>query len=99
MRQLWIRGTPTFAVDGADLWLGPRHTQPRPFWGGQVNIAIGLVLLGSGVGLLVLAIPRAGEDIRPFLRGDFMQVAYPSTCLALMAFGSAIVVAWLLGVV
>ncbi len=67
------------------MWSWVRHARVRLSGNGDVNIVLGLVLLGSGVGLLLFAIPRAGEDIRPFLRSDFMQVAYPSTCLALMA--------------
>lgn len=57
----------------------------------------GFALLGLGLGLFLFGIPRGGEDMRPFLRGVFVQVAYPSLCLVLIALGAAVVITSLLG--
>lgn len=57
----------------------------------------GFVLLGLGLGLVLFAIPRGGEDVRPFLRGGFVQVAYPSLCLVCLALGAAFIITSLLG--
>jgi len=56
----------------------------------------GLVLFGLGLALIAGAVPRRGEDTRPFLRSAFAQALYPSVCLALLAMGAAFVVTDLL---
>ena len=43
--------------------------------------------LAAGVALVAVAIPRRGEDFRPFLRGSLMPILYPSLCLVLISLG------------
>jgi hypothetical protein len=61
-----------------------------------MGLTAGLILVGAGFGLVLFAIPRQGEDMRPFLAGPFMQVGYPSLCLTLIAIGAAFTLAWLM---
>jgi hypothetical protein len=61
-----------------------------------MSLTAGLILVGAGFGLVLFAIPRQGEDMRPFLAGPFMQVGYPSLCLTLIAIGAAFTLAWLM---
>jgi hypothetical protein len=61
-----------------------------------MGLTPGLILVGAGFGLVLFAIPRQGEDMRPFLAGPFMQVGYPSLCLTLIAIGAAFTLAWLM---
>ena len=61
-----------------------------------MGLTTGLILVGAGFGLVLFAIPRQGEDMRPFLAGPFMQVGYPSLCLMLIAIGAAFTLAWLM---
>jgi hypothetical protein len=61
-----------------------------------MSLTAGLILVGAGFGLVLFAIPRQGEDMRPFLAGPFMQVGYPSLCLTLIAIGAAFTIAWLM---
>jgi hypothetical protein len=49
----------------------------------------GIVLLVSGILLVLVAIPRRREDIRPWLQSPLAQVVYPSLCLVLIAMGAA----------
>jgi hypothetical protein len=51
----------------------------------------GIVLLAVGIGLVILALPRRGEDIRPFLKFPLAQVLYPSICLVLLSMGAAVI--------
>jgi hypothetical protein len=43
---------------------------------------------------VLIGVPRLGEDLRPFLAGPLMRVAYPSLCLTLIALGAAYSLAW-----
>ena len=61
-----------------------------------MGLTTGLILVGAGFGLVLFAIPRQGEAMRPFLTGPFMQVGYPSLCLTLIAIGAAFTIAWLM---
>ena len=61
-----------------------------------MGLTPGLILVGAGFGLVLFAIPRQGEDMRPFLAGPFMQVGYPSLCVTLIAIGAAFTIAWLM---
>jgi hypothetical protein len=61
-----------------------------------MGLTTGLILVGAGFGLVLFAIPRQGEDMRPFLAGPFMQVGSPSLCLTLIAIGAAFTLAWLM---
>jgi hypothetical protein len=51
----------------------------------------GIALLVFGVGLVIVALPRGGEDVRPFLKSPLAQVVYPSVCLVLLSMGTAVV--------
>jgi hypothetical protein len=51
----------------------------------------GFILLGIGLALILVALPRSGEDFRPFLRSSLMQVLYPALCLVLLSMGAAVV--------
>jgi hypothetical protein len=59
-----------------------------------MDLTTGLFLVGAGLGLVLFAVPRRGEDMRPFLAGPFTRVAYPSLCLALIALGAVHTLAW-----
>ena len=61
-----------------------------------MGLTTGLILVGAGFGLVLFAIPRQGEAMRPFLAGPFMQVSYPSLCLTLIAIGATHTLAWLI---
>ena len=52
----------------------------------------GVVMLILGIGLAVLSRPRSYEEIRPFMRSAAAQVFVPTLCLALMAFGVAVII-------
>jgi hypothetical protein len=54
-----------------------------------VGVTLGVVLFGTGIVLVLLGIPRRGEDVRPFLRHPVMPILYPSICLVLIAMGLA----------
>jgi hypothetical protein len=56
----------------------------------------GLVLIALGVALVLLGIPRRGEDLRPFLRPSLAFAVYPAVCLLFLAMGMAVVVTNLL---
>ena len=58
-----------------------------------MGLTTGLILVGAGFGLVLIGVPRRGEDMRPFLAGPFMQVGYPSLCLTLIAIGAAFTIA------
>jgi hypothetical protein len=62
-----------------------------------MGLTSGLILLAIGLGLFVFAIPRGAQEIRPFLRGGLVEVAYPALCLVLIAFGAAFIITSLLG--
>jgi hypothetical protein len=55
-----------------------------------MGLISGLVLIGAGILLVLLGLPRRGEDLRPFLRTPFAQVIYPSICLLLLSMGAAL---------
>ena len=59
-----------------------------------MDLTTGLFLVGAGLGLVLFAVPRRGEDMRPFLAGPLMREAYPSLCLMLIALGAAFTLAW-----
>jgi hypothetical protein len=54
-----------------------------------MGLATGLGLLAIGLVLVLVALPRRGEDMRPWLRSSLAQVAYPSICLVFIAMGAA----------
>jgi len=54
-----------------------------------MGLTASLILVGTGLGLGLFAIPRWGDDLRPFLKSSFIKVAYPSLCPTLIAFGAA----------
>jgi len=59
-----------------------------------MGLTAGLILVGAGFGLVLIGVPRRGEDMLPFLAGPLMRVAYPSLCLTLIALGAAFTLAW-----
>ena len=52
-----------------------------------MNLAIGIVMLAIGLGMILLARPRQGEDKRPFLRSPFVYAVYPALILVFLAMG------------
>ncbi len=61
-----------------------------------MELMSGLLLVAVGAGLVLVALPRPGEDIRPFLKSPLAQAVYPSVCLVFFAMGAAVVVTSLL---
>lgn len=57
---------------------------------------LGWVLLIGGLGLILLGLARPNEDHRPFMRGQFMFLVYPSFCLVLVTAGIVMVTAQVL---
>ena len=52
----------------------------------------GAILIALGVALVLLSMPRRGEDVRPFVRGAFAFSLIPAVCLALITFGVALII-------
>ena len=52
----------------------------------------GAVLIALGVAIILLSMPRRGEDARPFMQGPFATALVPALCLGLLTFGVAIVI-------
>ena len=52
----------------------------------------GAVLVALGVAIILLSMPRRGEDVRPFMRGAFATAFVPTVSLALMTFGVAMII-------
>lgn len=75
------------------LLFGPSRVGPHR-GATALGLTAGLILVGAGFGLVLIGVPRRGEDMRPFLAGLFMRVAYPSLCLTLIALGAAYTLAW-----
>ena len=42
--------------------------------------------------MVLLSMPRRGEDVRPFMRGAFARALVPTVSLALMTFGVAMII-------
>ena len=59
-----------------------------------MGLTAGLILVAARFGLVLIGVPRRGEDARLFLAWHFMRVAYPSLCLTLIALGAAYSLAW-----
>jgi hypothetical protein len=59
-----------------------------------MGLTAGLILVVAGFGLVLFAIPRRGEDMRPFLADPLMRAAYSSLCLMLIALGASFTIAW-----
>ena len=59
-----------------------------------MGLTAGVILVTAGFGLVLIGVPRRGEDLRPFLAGPLRRVAYPSLCLTLIALGAAYSLAW-----
>jgi hypothetical protein len=51
----------------------------------------GFILVGIGLALVLIGLPRRGEDRRPFLRSPLAQVLYPAVCLVFLSMGAAVV--------
>jgi hypothetical protein len=56
-----------------------------------MGLATGIVLLILGVALVLISLPRQGE-VRPWVRSPIGWAFVPAICLALLAFGVALVV-------
>jgi hypothetical protein len=54
----------------------------------------GTVLIALGVALVLLSMPRRGEDTRPFMRSAFAQAVVPALCLGLLTFGVAMIITY-----
>ncbi|MBM6592389.1 hypothetical protein [Microvirga pudoricolor] len=54
----------------------------------QMGIGIGLLVVG--LGLLIIALPKNGEDYRPFMGGTLMRQLYPALLLTFFAAGAAL---------
>jgi hypothetical protein len=52
----------------------------------------GAVLIALGVAMVLLSMPRRGEDARPFMRNAFAVAFVPTVSLALMTFGVAMII-------
>ncbi len=52
-----------------------------------MNLTIGIVLLTIGIGMIVLGLPRKGEDIRPFMTSRLVSAVYPALILVFLAMG------------
>ncbi len=52
-----------------------------------MNITIGIVMLVIGIGMILLGMPRSGEDRRPFLHSPFVYAIYPSIILIFLPIG------------
>ena len=61
-----------------------------------MGVTGGLVLLGTGVALVLLGLPRRREELRPFLRSTLAFALYPAVCLVFLAMGVAVVITNLL---
>jgi hypothetical protein len=59
-----------------------------------MGLTASLILVAAGFGLVLIGVPRRGEDLHPFLMGPATRVAYPSLCLTLIALGAAYMLAW-----
>ena len=56
------------------------------------TMALGLILLVLGVGLVLVSLPRKDGSLRPLVRGPFGQALVPTACLALITFGIAAII-------
>jgi hypothetical protein len=54
----------------------------------------GTVLIALGVAIVLLSMPRRGEDARPFMRGPFATALVPAMCLGLLTFGIAMIISY-----
>jgi hypothetical protein len=61
-----------------------------------MNITLGVLFLLAGVALLVMGSARGGVP-RSFIRGNFVELMYPTLCLGLLVFGVAFLYAGLAG--
>ena len=52
----------------------------------------GTVLIALGVAIVLLSMPRRGEDVRPFMRSTFAKALIPTVSLAFLTFGLAIII-------
>jgi hypothetical protein len=55
----------------------------------------GAVLIALGVAIVLLSMPRRGEDARPFMRSPLATALVPVVCLGLLTFGVAIIITFL----
>lgn len=52
-----------------------------------MNLTIGIVMLAIGLGMILLGLPRKGEDKRPFMRSHLVFAVYPALILVFLSTG------------
>jgi len=52
-----------------------------------MNITIGIAMLVIGIGMILLGMPRKGEDRRPFLHSHLAYAVYPALILVFLSMG------------
>ena len=59
--------------------------QPWRLRGATVSVVVGIVMLVIAAALILLARPRKGEDVRPFMNSSLVFAVYPATILVFIA--------------
>jgi hypothetical protein len=57
-----------------------------------MNLTIGIAMLGIGLAMILLGLPRKGEDKRPFMHSHFIFATYPALILVFIAMGTLTIV-------
>ncbi|MCB5173625.1 hypothetical protein [Microvirga lenta] len=58
-----------------------------------MNETVGAVAICIGVVMFLLARPRKGEDVRPFVDNAFVFAVYPAAILLFLALGAMLILA------